>query len=206
MLRSSNCLLDFLDVSSFEDRHTMIASEDQITPKGGDRRHSLILAAFQSIAEHGFEGLRVREVAAQVGINSATLHHYFPTKEALIQAVAAYAIQRLVFTAHAPEGTPRDLLRAHLTLLHQQMQQEPALFVVLTEIRLRAQRTSAIQRFAQERQANWHEQLMAILRAGVQQGQWPADLAAEEVASAIITFVEGASLGSASDPRRVEQA
>jgi AcrR family transcriptional regulator len=184
----------------------MSTSEDEITSKAGDRRHSLILAAFHSIAQHGFEGLRVREVAAQVGINSATLHHYFPTKETLIQAVAAYAIQRLAFTTHAPEGTPRDLLRAHLTLLHQQMQHEPALFVVLTEIRLRSQRTSAIQRFVQERQANWHEQLVVILRAGVQQGQWPPDLAAEEVASTIITFIEGASLGTVSHPRRVEQA
>lgn len=185
---------------------TLIISEDQTTRQGGDRRHSLILAAFQSIAQHGFEGLRVREVAAQVGINSATLHHYFPTKEALIQAVAAYAIQRLAGTAHAAAGTPRDLLRAQLAFLQQQMQQEPALFVVLTEIRLRAQRTSAIQRFVQERQANWHEQLVALLQAGVEQGQWPPDLAAEEVASLIITLIEGASLGRASHPRRVEQA
>jgi len=184
----------------------MITSKDEITPRRADRRESLILAAFHSIAEQGFEGLRVREVAAQVGINSATLHHYFPTKEALIQAVAAYAIQRLVVTESPPEGTPRELLRAHLTRLYQQMQQEPALFVVLTEIRLRSQRNSAIQQFVQQQQAGWHERLTSILQAGIQQGQWPADLHAEDAASAIITFIEGASLGILSHPRRVAQS
>jgi len=189
-----------------EDRRTMSRSAEEIAHQGRERRQSLILAAFHSIAQHGFEGLRVRDVAAHVGINSATLHHYFPTKEALIQAVAAYVIRRLADTAHALEGTPRDVLRAQLALLYQQMEQEPDLFVVLTEIRLRAQRAPAIHQFVQQQQANWHRNLVAILQAGVQQGQWPTDLHTEEVASTIITFIEGASLAAASHPLRVAQA
>ncbi|TMG42173.1 MAG: helix-turn-helix transcriptional regulator, partial [Chloroflexi bacterium] len=49
-----------------------------------DRHEALVQAAFNQIAERGFEGLRTREVAAEVGVNIATLHYYFPTKEALI--------------------------------------------------------------------------------------------------------------------------
>jgi len=38
------------------------------------RRQELVHAAFNLIAEHGFEGLRTRDVAAEVGVNIATLH------------------------------------------------------------------------------------------------------------------------------------
>src|SRR5947208_9570069 len=34
---------------------------------------------------------RTRDVAAKVGVNIATLHYYFPTKEKLIRGVVGYA-------------------------------------------------------------------------------------------------------------------
>src|SRR5258708_8338517 len=75
-----------------------------------DRRSALVLAAYRQIAEHGFEGLRTREVAAEVGVNIATLHYYFPTKESLIQAVLDHAMGRFRTTL-APHGSPSAHLR-----------------------------------------------------------------------------------------------
>src|SRR6266496_4069965 len=78
-----------------------------------DRRQALVQAAFDAIAERGFEGLRTRDVAAQVGVNIATLHYYFPTKEALIRGVVELSQQRFRSTL-APSGTSADQLRNHL--------------------------------------------------------------------------------------------
>lgn len=39
------------------------------------------------IADAALEKFRTRDVAAKAGINTATLHHYFPTKEDLILAI-----------------------------------------------------------------------------------------------------------------------
>jgi AcrR family transcriptional regulator len=78
-----------------------------------DREQGLVQAAFNQIAERGFEGLRAREVAAGVGLNIATLHYYFPTKEALIRGVVAHAMDRFRSTL-APHGSPGDQLRNHL--------------------------------------------------------------------------------------------
>ena len=41
------------------------------------RSKMIVEAAFETIAKYGFEGLRTRDIAKLVGINSATLHHHF---------------------------------------------------------------------------------------------------------------------------------
>ncbi len=171
-----------------------------------DRRQALILAAFHAIAEKGFEGLRVRDVAAQVGINGATLHHYFATKEDLIQGVVEYVITRLRETMQ-PQDTsanPAEWLHQHLIRLYQLMQEEPALFIVLTEMSLRAQRKPVLHYLVQQ-EAVWHELLAQILQAGIKQQIWSSDLDADATATAIITLLEGASLWAAVSPNRGER-
>src|SRR2546430_7157743 len=53
------------------------------TTHADERRRSLVLAAYDLIAEKGFEDLRTRDVAARAGVNIATLHYYFASKEDL---------------------------------------------------------------------------------------------------------------------------
>ena len=64
-------------------------------------------AAFERVAEIGFEGLRLRQVAEQVGIDHSTLHHHFATKQALIVAVAEYTTRQFWPTAPATRRTGR---------------------------------------------------------------------------------------------------
>ena len=77
------------------------------------RRDELVLAAYREIAENGFEGLRTREVAGAVGVNVATLHYYFPSKEDLIKAVVGHAMSRFQSTL-AAEGSAIARLRGLL--------------------------------------------------------------------------------------------
>src|SRR5437588_5982150 len=95
-----------------------------------DRRHALVAAAFGQIAEHGFEGLRTREVAGEAGVNIATLHYYFPTKEKLIEGVVEHAMERFRTTL-APHGSPSDQLRNHLRSVKRLVLDEPQLGVVM---------------------------------------------------------------------------
>ena len=47
------------------------------------------------IRHRGYGGFSFRELAAEIGIKSASVHHHFPTKAAMAAAVAA-AIRRPV--------------------------------------------------------------------------------------------------------------
>jgi TetR/AcrR family transcriptional repressor of nem operon len=174
-------------------------------PTKPDRRQTIILVAYRAIAEKGFEGLRVRDVAAQVGINGATLHHYFPTKEDLIRAVAQYAHSRFEVTMLDLPGTPAEQLYTHLDRLRKLMQEEPDLFVVFAELTLRAQRDSE-SRYMLELESIWQQWLADIFRAGIDQKLWASDLDPGTMASGIMTLVEGASLWAMTFPKHAEQA
>ncbi len=52
------------------------------------RRHEGILdSALDLFADRGFHGASVREIAQRVGVNEATLYHYFPSKAAILDAI-----------------------------------------------------------------------------------------------------------------------
>ena len=73
----------------------------------------IIAAAERRMREGGFHGFSFREIAADVGIKSASVHHHFPTKEDLAAAVArAYTDRHM-----AALGDPDDQERAPAELI-----------------------------------------------------------------------------------------
>lgn len=56
---------------------------------GHDRRTAILEGALDLFARHGYAGAGMRAIARTAGIREATLYHYFPTKEALMEALVA---------------------------------------------------------------------------------------------------------------------
>ncbi len=54
----------------------------------GDTREKIMAAARLTVQDRGYSGLSFRELAKEVGIKSASIHHYFPTKGELGGALA----------------------------------------------------------------------------------------------------------------------
>lgn len=176
----------------------MKAMIPETTSHADERRRSLILAAYHIIAEHGLNGLRTRAVAAQVGLTHATLHYYFPTKEALIKDVIDYAVfHRLLggfpLRSEEREGTPVEQLRRLLTALQQNMQEDTTNVLVLYELVLRAQHDAAIRDlFLRENIfGNWFLNVRLMLEEGIAQGQLRADLDPSDTTSVLMTFILG---------------
>jgi AcrR family transcriptional regulator len=55
-------------------------------PEGGTRERILEVAE-ASLGEYGYHGTRLHEIASRVGIQKASLFHYFPSKEHLYRTV-----------------------------------------------------------------------------------------------------------------------
>src|SRR5258708_12142763 len=127
-----------------------------------DRRRALIGAAYRRIADEGFEGLRTRDVAADVGVNVATLHYYFRTKEALIRAVVAHAMERFR-TTFVPGRSPGAQLEAHFHGVRRLVRDEPELFTVMGELAQRSARDPVIAAIFKDTRETWHGTLRALL-------------------------------------------
>ena len=105
-----------------------MGAEQTRKPRSGEeRRQALVDAAFGCISEKGFEGLRLRDVASEVGIDHSTLHYHFPTKEDLVAGVVEYATQQF-WTTMPVKGDPVEKLRHHLAVLGRMVEERPALF------------------------------------------------------------------------------
>ena len=65
-----------------------LSSDESHTDHGGDRRSQILDAAFEEFAAEGYRGATIKRIARRAQLQSQTLiYWYFPTKEALFQAV-----------------------------------------------------------------------------------------------------------------------
>lgn len=171
----------------------------------GNRR-ALVLAAYARIASDGFEGLRTREVAADVGVNIGTLHYYFPSKEALIRAVVRHATAKFAATLSSA-GSPAEQLRGHLEGIRHLLKSDQQQWAVLSEVALRAARDTAIAELMRESEEQWFGFLRGLVARGVAGGCLAPELDAEGVAATVIAAVRGVSMPTLGAPRpeRIDQ-
>jgi AcrR family transcriptional regulator len=161
-----------------------------------ERRAQLVRSAFDRVAEVGFEGLRLRQVAEAVGIDHSTLHHHFATKQHLVEAVSEYA-SRQFWAAGAGHDDPADALRAHLADLRALLDGRPELFVVTVELDLRARRDPAVAAAMHRHQVGWSRFLVEVLEAGNARGSWGRQLDPEGISELVIAVVRGVRLSPA---------
>lgn len=162
---------------------------------GEDRRRALVAAAFGQIAARGFEGLRTREVAAEAGVNIATLHYYFPTKEALIRGVVEHAMGRFRSTL-TPHGSPDHQLANHLKAVRALLRREPEIAAVMGELALRSARDRALARIMRESNDAWHRTLRGLLHRAARAGDLPAALDSDDAAALIVATLTSMVLPS----------
>jgi AcrR family transcriptional regulator len=183
---------------------------DETAPKtqGDERRRSLVQAAYHLIAEGGFERLRTRDVAARASVNIATLHYYFARKEDLIQGVVEYLLRQFM-TAYLPGSpfemkTPLEQIRGELKELQYLLQEKPDMFIVLDELVLRSLHDPIIHRMIKWLDEGWHAYLEQIIRGGIEQGVFRANLDPGSAATWLILLTKGTTLHYMTNPEAID--
>jgi AcrR family transcriptional regulator len=174
------------------------------TRRGAAQREALVRAAFDLIAERGFEGLRTRDIATRAGVNIATLHYYFATKEDLIRGVVDALVKRFR-TQQAPAlaeqpRSPLIELRQELQDAQYQIREAPEMFSVLFELVLRSLRDPALRAILRDMEVAWREHIETYLREGAEQGVFHEDLDVTAAATAIVALVKGSVLELMASP------
>ena len=84
------------------------------------RTRQIIAAATTVFAGKGFAGSTMADIAAEAGINKATIYLYFDSKDALIQAISEQLFTQELAdlqAAHAMQGTATERLAAYFEAL-----------------------------------------------------------------------------------------
>jgi AcrR family transcriptional regulator len=160
------------------------------------RRQLIVEIAFKAVADEGLEGLRTRNIAKLAGINSATLHHYFPTKEDLVAGVALHLEHRL---RSEKSQSSEDLAGSstvtavdhqfHDVLLYRL--ERPDILAVYREFVARASRDPAVRALVGRLHAGWRLEITNALKRGKNEGSLRTDLDVDAAASLVLSTAWG---------------
>ncbi len=136
-------------------------------PGARGTRDAIVAAAARSFADHGYRGTRLHAIAAEVGIQKASIFHYFASKEELYRAVLVEsrgqieaAITRFVAAEGAWLARVRGMLDAYIDLVAAHPEQ--------TKILLRQSLDDAPEGYVADHES---DRLLALAASFIDEGQ-----------------------------------
>ncbi|HET6219259.1 MAG TPA: TetR/AcrR family transcriptional regulator [Acidobacteriaceae bacterium] len=175
----------------------------------GKRRAALLHAAFDVIAEAGFEGLRTRAVATRAGVNIATLHYYFPSKQDLIEGLAQLIGAKFV-TLHGPAPRPSgfpalDRLRQEFSDGRFYLKHHPEMLLVVQEFSLRGKRDPEVQKIFDQMNAYWRDGIEQMVQEGIADGTFRHDIPPREMFPLLMSIFTGIAVSGAGQIEALER-
>lgn len=166
----------------------MKQSEQKYLPTD-DRKRAIGAAVRCLIAESGFEGLRMRDIAERVGINIATLHYHVPSKEALIKLLTTSLADEFI-AIHQKYNrdslTPLQELQLEFQIFEEVRTSNPQLHIVMGELKRRARHDEKVAIHVGPMHKYWVERLAKILARGIEDGTFRSNLDPESGAHIMI--------------------
>lgn len=114
------------------------------------RRKALVNAALRVIGDHGSLSVTMSEIAREAGVSAALAHHYFGSKERLLQETIRSLLRQLrndTVTALAAARPPREKLSAMIRVSFQADQFAPETIAAWLAFYAEAQRSEETRRF-----------------------------------------------------------
>jgi TetR/AcrR family transcriptional regulator len=90
------------------------ASSPHVRAKRRRRRAEILHSALRAFRARGYHATTLEDIAAQLGIRSAALYHYFPDKDAILYAChreGLAEVERILAEAKTKYASARDQLR-----------------------------------------------------------------------------------------------
>jgi AcrR family transcriptional regulator len=174
------------------------AASAAVSARADSRRAALVRAAYDLIVAHGLEGLRTRDIAARAGVNVATLHYYFPTKQALIAGVAEHLAQQFISVGAPPvvggADPALDRLRQEFADARVYQSERPDMLVVMQELMLRARRDPAVAAIVAPLTQGWRTGIERMVASGIAAGVFRPELDPAAAAAHVMAALGGVLL------------
>jgi AcrR family transcriptional regulator len=163
-------------------------------------RERILEAACELVATEGIDDVRIARVAMSAGVSTALVHHYFSTREELLEQALLHSFELAADERFgedadadaADESAVESLGRAIRTSLPEPGEPERE-WVLWVELWLRAVRDTKLQPVAAHLYARYRAWLAAVIRAGVESGEFAA-VDPERVADHAMALLDGLGL------------
>jgi AcrR family transcriptional regulator len=159
-----------------------------------DTRDRILEAACELIAEDGIDDVRIARVAMRAGASTALVHHYFSTREELLEQALIHSFEAAGderFGEEVPEATATGRLAAAIRDCLPLPGSQEREWVLWVELWLRAVREPQLRAVAAELYRRYREWLAAAIRAGVESGEFRPELEVDEVADLAMALLDG---------------
>ena len=139
-------------------------------------RDRILEAACASIAEEGIDDVRIARVAMRAGASTALVHHYFSTREELLEEALMHSYELAAEDRFGQPVDPNATATARLKVmideclpLEGRQHQEWLLWV---ELWLRAARDEASRPLSQRLYSTYRDWMLEVIRYGVDRGEF----------------------------------
>jgi AcrR family transcriptional regulator len=157
-------------------------------------RERILEAACDLIASDGIDEVRIARVATRARASTALVHHYFSTREELLEEALRHSFETAGSERFAsePEDEPsaRGLARAIEACLPLPGAQERD-WVLWAELWLRAARDPALRPLAADLYERYRDWFTGFIAVGLGRGDFKSDRPASEIADLAVALVDG---------------
>jgi len=162
-----------------------------------EARERILEAACELIASDGIDDVRIARVAMRAGASTALVHHYFSTREELLEEALVHSFEqagdeRFATEPEAESATER-LARAIGECLPLPGPQERE-WVLWVELWLRAVREPSLRPVAARLYERYRAWLESLIRAGVESGEFDPPVDISRVVDRAMALLDGAGV------------
>lgn len=141
-------------------------------------RERILEAACDLIAAEGIDDVRIARVAMRAGASTALVHHYFSTREELLEQALLHSFEQVGDERFAGADGQATTATAALAEAIEECLPRPGRFerdwVLWVELWLRAAREPDLRPLAARLYARYHEWLEDVLKRGIESGEFKA--------------------------------
>jgi AcrR family transcriptional regulator len=169
--------------------------------KHEEKRQEILAAAKACFAREGFRGASIADICAEAGISPGHLYHYFPGKEAILDAIGAAALEEGA-RQFGELVTSGNALSAIGTVIEEAKRRDlRADFVLFLELAAETRRNPKLAKTLREMSRNTRLILADFLKKGQAGGLIDPALDPEIAAAILFGILDGARMMTIRDPK-----
>ncbi len=164
-----------------------------------ERRAVIVNAAEELLAVHGFDALRLRDIAKAAGVSIGLIQHYFPTRDEVLYETMRVASKRRV-DQWSSLGDSHQSSADKLAALLEGSIRDRHRCVIWLETCAAATRHTDLLPDVQATQHAWHAAIRDAIDRGIANNEFTAMIPVSEIVDVLVSLIDGLIVECAIQP------